>query len=150
MRDSDIEEKIKRFFSYFFKDPGESRILIDENDSYFKISFYHPQAEILIGKDGKNLKACEILLSRIIVRSNNKKVYLDINNFKRKKEEELKEIIGKIAQRCSYKKEEFALPPMNAYQRRLVHLEISKYPDLTTESVGEEPKRRVVIKPLGK
>ena len=145
---NDIEKTIKKFFSFFFRDPEESRVLVNEDDNYLKISFYHPQAEYLIGKNGERLRDCEILLSKIISRAEKKRVYLDINNFKRKKEEELKEIIRKIAQRCNYKKEDASLPPMNAYQRRLVHLEISKYPDLTTESVGQEPERRVIIKSL--
>ena len=47
-----------------------------------------------------------------------------------------------------YFKKEVEMHPMNAYERRVIHAALTEYPDITTESVGEEPQRRVVIKPL--
>ncbi len=146
--DRNLKKIIEEFFSFFFRDPEEMDIVIDETEESIKIALYHPYGESLTGKNEDLLKACETILSKAISKDKQKRVYLDINNYKKNKEEKLKEIIKKIAKQCSYKKESFTFPPMNAYQRRLVHMEIANHPDLTTESIGEEPERRVVIKPF--
>jgi len=53
-----------------------------------------------------------------------------------------------VAHRVRISKKAEALVPMSSYERRLVHVELASYADLETESIGEEPKRRIVIKPL--
>ena len=149
MNQQQLEEKIRKFFSFLLRNPEEIRFIFEENENLVKVSIYHPLGDSLTKKDDDLLKASEIILTRILASEiENKRIYLDINNFRKNKEEKLIELIKKIARQCSYKKESFTFPPMNAYQRRLVHTEVAKYPDLTTESSGEEPERRVTIKPI--
>ncbi len=148
MQQEELKKIVENFFAFFFRDSEEMDVVIDETENSIKILLYHPYGESLTGKNEDLLKACELILSRAISKDTSKRVYLDVNNYKKNKEEKLKEIIKKIAKQCSYKKESFTFPPMNAYQRRLVHMEIANHPDLITESVGEEPERKVVIKPL--
>ncbi len=145
---NNLENTIKNFFSFFFRDPEELDIVIEETEGSIKIAIYHPYGELLTSKNEDLLKASELIISKIVLKDKQKKVYLDVNNYKKNKEERLKEIIKKIAKQCSYKKESFTFPPMNAYQRRLVHMEIANHPDLITESIGEEPERKVVIRPI--
>ena len=52
------------------------------------------------------------------------------------------------AQRVRYFKKEVEMRPMNAYDRRIVHSVLQEYPDISTQSTGEGPDRRVVVKPL--
>jgi len=52
-----------------------------------------------------------------------------------------------IADEVALTKKEKILPPMPAYERRIIHLELAQRPDVTTQSIGQEPERRVVIKP---
>lgn len=73
-------------------------------------------------------------------------VFLDINNYRRERESVILEMAKAAARKAVATKEKIALPPMNAYERRLVHLEISSRPDLTTESHGLGKDRYVVVK----
>jgi spoIIIJ-associated protein len=72
---------------------------------------------------------------------------IDISGYKKKKIEYLKELARSIADEVSLTKKEIILDPMPSFERRIIHLELASRPDVTTESIGKEPKRRVVIKP---
>jgi spoIIIJ-associated protein len=86
---------------------------------------------------------------RLVARRNNlNPIFVDINNYRKERENIIIELAKAAARKSNLNKEEVALPPMNAYERRLVHLELSSRPDIKTESVGEAKERHVVIKPI--
>jgi len=72
---------------------------------------------------------------------------LDINDYKKKKVEYLREMARDAANEVSLSKKEKNLVSMPAYERRVIHLELADREDVITESVGEEPERSVIIKP---
>jgi predicted RNA-binding protein Jag len=74
--------------------------------------------------------------------------FIDVNNYRRERENLIVELARAAARKSAAEKREVSLPPMNAYERRLIHLELSQRPDLKTESVGEGKERYVTIKPL--
>jgi len=74
-------------------------------------------------------------------------VILDINNYRHNREEFLKEVAKETAHRVILTKEPIKLPAMNAYERRIIHMELATHPDVATESEGEEPERYLVVKP---
>jgi predicted RNA-binding protein Jag len=73
-------------------------------------------------------------------------VMVDINNYRKERERLIIEIAKAAARRVLATKESISLPVMNAYERRLVHAELSAHPDIKTESVGEGRGRYVVVK----
>jgi len=75
-------------------------------------------------------------------------VVIDINNYRRKREDLILEIARASARKAVAEKQEIPLPAMNAYERRLVHTELAQHPDIKTESVGEGRERYIVIKPI--
>jgi len=75
-------------------------------------------------------------------------VFIDINNYKDKRENLILELARATARKVAATKTEIELPAMNAYERRLIHLELSSRPDIKTESIGEGKERRIVIKPI--
>lgn len=75
-------------------------------------------------------------------------VVLDVNNYRKQREELIVELAKAAARKVAATQAEIALPPMNAYERRLIHAELAERPDLKTESTGEGKSRAVVIKPL--
>lgn len=88
-------------------------------------------------------------LATLIARKNNEPVYVvDINNYRKERENIILEIAKAAAQKAILLKQEVRLPPMNAYERRLIHTELSMRPDVKTESVGEGKDRAVVIRPI--
>lgn len=104
---------------------------------------------MLIGKGGETLDSIQYILS-IFVRNNcttDKKVFLDINGYKEKKAEQIREIAMKFAKKAVKYKKVMRLKPMNAYERRIVHGTLHNMPGVFTVSEGEEPYRKVVIKP---
>ncbi len=76
-------------------------------------------------------------------------VFVDINNYRREREALILELARAAARKVTATKQEISLPAMNAYERRLIHLELSTRPDVSTESVGEGKNRYVVVRPIG-
>jgi len=76
-------------------------------------------------------------------------VFVDINNYRRERENLLLELARAAARKSVITKEEISLPAMNGYERRLIHVELSSHPDVKTESVGEGKNRYIIIKPIG-
>lgn len=73
---------------------------------------------------------------------------IDLNYYRRERERLIADLARAAAHKAMLTKSEIELPPMNAYERRLVHLEITSNPELKTESVGIGRSRRIVIKHL--
>ena len=125
------------------------------------IALQEPQ--FLIGQNGQTLaeleKVVRILLnkklsalhqeSEAVAPLGQKSFYfkLDINNYRKKKVEYLKKMAEDLANEVATTKEKKVLPPMSAYERRVIHTELAKRQDIATESQGEGFERRVVISP---
>jgi len=122
----------------------------DQNrESVVEIKIRVDDPQILIGERGLTLNEIQRLLGIILNRKAEKKFYvnIDINEYKEKKIDYLKNIAKEIADEVSFTKKEKTLPPMSSYERRIIHTELADYPGVSTESQGEGPDRRVVIKP---
>jgi len=76
------------------------------------------------------------------------RMYIDVNNYRKERERLIVEIAKAAARKVLLTKSDVQLPPMNAYERLLVHTELATRPDVKTESVGEKRDRCVVVKPL--
>lgn len=124
--------------------------VLKENDS-IKISIEGENLGELIGPGGKTLSSLEFIL-RIFAAKNQifKIIMLDIDHYRERKEKYLSELAKKIAQRVKKEKREYYLKPMNARDRRIIHITLQDDPEVITYSVGEEPERRVVIAPKEK
>lgn len=104
---------------------------------------------ILIGRRGQTLSCLQYLV-RIII-GQQKKVWLpiviDVEGYKQRRCNALQTMALRIAEQVTRRKERFALEPMPAFDRRIIHLALVDHPDVTTESSGEGEARRVVIIP---
>lgn len=74
--------------------------------------------------------------------------FVDVNNYRQERERLIVELAKAAARKVLMTKEEIKLPAMNAYERRLVHVELSTRPDVKTESIGIGLERGVVVKPI--
>jgi spoIIIJ-associated protein len=113
------------------------------------------EAGVLIGERGRNLDALYHLTRAITERqlpegynSGPYHFFLDVNDYRAKRIEQIKNQAQINAQKVMYFKREVQMDPMNSAERRIVHSILTKYPDIITESAGEGKDRRVVIKPL--
>ena len=75
-------------------------------------------------------------------------VIIDVNHYKKEREGLIVQLARAAARKAAATGEEIALPAMNAYERRIVHTELSIRPDVQTESTGESRSRHVVVKPI--
>ena len=99
----------------------------------------------LIGEKGSTLNSVEYLLSSV-KNFKNMKVVIDSNDYKKKREESLRDLARKKGKKVLDTGRNIKLNPMSARERKIIHEEISYIKGLKTESVGEEPKRYLVIK----
>jgi len=90
----------------------------------------------------------EYVFKMILNKKNLGIAYIDINNYRKDREELIIKLAKAAAKKASVTKQEVSLPSMNAYERRIVHSELAMHPDLKTESAGEGKQRHVVIKPI--
>jgi len=136
-----------QFFEKMGFDLQKAEVFLEEGVLYIKVKVEEPK--ILIGQGGIVLNTIQKLLSKILKKQNKGEFFvdLDINEYKEKKYTYLKEMANSIADEVALSKKERELEPMPAYQRRIIHLELAKRNDVSTESIGEEPERRIIIKP---
>ena len=105
-------------------------------------------ASFLIGKNGQNLKALEHVLRAMLVKEGvDGTIVLDINDYRKSRADYLIDVAKQAVMRVRNTQKAEALFPMSAYERRIVHMELAAHPDISTESIGSEPQRRVIIKP---
>ena len=142
-----IKETVNEFFQKTTLDVAIE--ILPEREGTIPVNVKSEEPQILIGEGGQTLIEIQRLLKLSLKKKISEEFYidLDINDYKKKKIEYLKEIVASGADEVSLTKTEKELAPMPAYERRIVHLEILKRSDVTGESVGEGPARRIVIKP---
>ena len=73
-------------------------------------------------------------------------VFFDVNNYRREREVLITELARAAAQKVMATKGELSLPPMNSYERRLVHTALAHHPEVVTESLGVGRDRYVIVK----
>ncbi|OGN34452.1 MAG: hypothetical protein A3I39_03400 [Candidatus Yanofskybacteria bacterium RIFCSPLOWO2_02_FULL_47_9b] len=113
-------------------------------------SLYAPDhAHLLIGKNGQNLQALEHLVRAVSLKdSSATAIMLDVNDYKKSKASQVLELARAAVAKVRNTRRAEALAPMSPYERRVVHMELASYSDVITESIGQEPQRRIVVKPL--
>lgn len=104
---------------------------------------------ILIGRRGQTLSCLQYIV-RIIMAHRTKAwlpIIIDVEGYKQRRYEALRALAWRMAEQVKTRGVPFALEPMSAYERRIVHLTLVDHPDVTTESIGEGEARKVVISP---
>jgi len=109
----------------------------------------HTRASLLIGERGTMIAALEHVIKCMLRKKYNGDIRftLDINDYRMRGLEDLKQDVKAAAKEVRTYHKEVPLRPMSSFERRIVHLLLAEYPDITTESIGQDSERRVVIKP---
>ena len=146
-----LVETIKKMVSFMdLECQVETREESQENSKTLVISVYTPEnARFLIGKDGQNLRAFEQVVRAMFLKSaaEFKNIILDVNDYKKSRSLYVLDLAKQAVNRVRNTQKAEALSPMSVYERRVVHMELASCPDIATESIGNEPQRRIVIKP---
>lgn len=104
---------------------------------------------LLIGRRGTTLAAIQYMVNLVASRKSQSRVLVsvDIEGYRRRREESLHSLAGRMADRVRHSGRPITLEPMPAAERRIVHLSLTDDPDVSTGSVGEGESRKVVIHP---
>ena len=146
---SEIKEYLLDYLNNLFKKMNiETNISIVEEEKIFTVKIQSNDNAIIIGKEGKNLSAIQVLLRQVVrnLTNFNLKINLDVYNYKLRKQQLFEQDVKKIINEVLSTKLSTKLDPMNSYQRRIVHNVANNYYNIETESIGEEPNRYVTIK----
>jgi spoIIIJ-associated protein len=107
---------------------------------------------ILIGRRGQSLAALQHIVRLMVAHRMKERVpiVIDVEGYKQRRYEALQALARRMAEQVKERKKPFALEPMPAYERRIIHLALADNPDVTTESTGVGEVRKVVIMPRPK
>lgn len=150
IRKEEVTDFIKEYLYNLLEKIGiKANLEIKKREDSINIVIYSENNAILIGKNGKNMESILTILRQAVITETgeNFKINIDINDYKEKQHTNKIREAKKIAREVSRTKIEAKLDPMNSYERRLIHEALKDYKYITTESVGEEPNRCLVIKP---
>ncbi len=146
----EVVKYIKEYLLKLLKDLGfTANIEVKNQNEVVKYIIYSDKDNLLIGKNGKNLKALSIITNQHILKElgTTLKFVIDVNEYKEKHEKSLESLAKRLAREVKNTKVEVKLDSMNSYERRIIHNALTNNKFVYTESEGEEPNRYVVIKP---
>ena len=129
----------------------ESDVAIqEEGDGFLVVNIQSVDAPYLIGHAGINLGALQQIIRLIVVKKliEAPRFMIDVNHYQKNRLEFLKQTARDLTREAIMQKTTRRLEPMNAYERRIVHMCLAEIPGIKTESEGEGEERRVVIKPV--
>lgn len=131
----------------FFGETGCSIDEYDGDDGELILDVSGGDLAVLIGRHGRTLDALQMVLTSLM--SSRIKFYypivVDIESYKSRRRHKLEDMARSSAARAKSRGGSVTLAPMNAYERRIIHLTLRGDDGVTTHSEGEEPERRVVI-----
>ena len=122
-------------------------IAVSDGEENLRMVLSGENMSILIGRRGETLDALQYLTSLNVNRGREDylRVTLDTENYRAKREEALRKLAVRMANRAKKSGRRVALEPMNPNERRILHSALQNDPEVTTHSEGEEPYRRVII-----
>lgn len=125
-----------------------AEVKIKEENGEIRIELIGPNMGLLIGYRGETLDSLQYLVSLVVNKNHEeeyKRVILDTENYRAKREETLKRLASKIAYKVRVSGRVLKLEPMNPYERRIIHSTLQNDSYVYTFSEGDEPYRRVVV-----
>lgn len=129
---------LQKFLAFF---PLKLNYEIKKRNNFVYLIFDGPDRGLLLRQEGTLLLAIQHILNKI----SGRKVQVDCDFFRRRKERKLREMAEKAAQKVLATGEEEILDLMNPYERRIIHLVVNEIPGLSTESLGEGFYKKVRI-----
>lgn len=121
-----------------------------EGDSLRVVVEAGEEGKLLIGVHGTHLLALQHVVRCLLRRhlGNDVRVLVDVNGYRARRERSLLDLAEEMARRAQRTGHSVVLRPMSASDRRTIHTALAHDKDVTTESLGDEPNRRVVVRPI--
>ena len=149
VKKEDIMEYIRSFLKDITKLMGiDVNIETKVRNEMVTLTLYSENNAILIGKNGRTMESLSVIARQAVFNELGffYNFSLDVSEYKAKQQKNIERDALRVAREVASSKVDATLDPMNSYERRLVHAVLNDHKYVYTESVGEEPKRCVVIK----
>lgn len=145
----DILADAEEYLKSIIKGMGvDCNIEVSTKENTTTLKIYSSNNPVIIGKNGQNLEALTTIVRQYIknITNNGPRIVLDVEDYKDRQVKRLERLAKNLARDVVRTKTDVEMDSMNSYDRRIVHNVLTDFRGVTTESVGEEPNRRVVIK----
>lgn len=147
--DASAEEVGLAFLGPIFKalQVEDAIVNVPEDAGTIRFDVTGEHVGILIGRHGETLNAIQFLMSLVINGKveNHRGVIFDVENYRERQADKLENLAQRMAEKCRRTHRRVTLSPMNAAERRIIHITVEKINGVTSYSEGNEPHRRVVI-----
>lgn len=169
-QNEEMEKSFRSFVEGMFRRAGfpVEEVILRRGGDRWEVDVAMTDAGLAIGDEGAHLWAWEQILRVTLqkflfgkqrddlerndasddIEGSRFNISLDINHYRAMRNEDLREVARKAARAAALKKKPVLLAPMSAYDRRIIHTELALRPDVETESIGEAPNRKVIVKPI--
>ena len=141
-------KNIEEFLNELKKElPEDTQYSIKKDKTAIYVEINSPNLGFLIGYRGETLYAFQNILTAVAGKGieNRVRVILDVEGYKAKREKTLEDLAEKVAKTVIKTRKPIKLEPMQAYERKIIHSKLQKNDKVETNSIGEEPYRRIVI-----
>ncbi len=121
----------------------------DRSRTPIRVNIYGDDLSILIGRQAETLNALQYISSLIISKEIGHSIPLvvDVEGYRVRRENQLRQLARRMADQALKTGRRQVLEPMPANERRIIHIELRENQQVTTESIGEEPRRKITIIP---
>lgn len=124
-----------------------AEITVEEDDKFIRYLLTGENLNDLIGHHGECLYALSSFISAVCKNDKHKKVVLDVENYRSKREETLRALAERIANKVAKSGRYYKFEPMDASERKVIHTALQNDDRVTTMSKGEEPRRYLIVFP---
>jgi len=142
------KQNVEKFLKEFFEKLGQTvEYSVSISNIGLNVDIKNENLGFLIGYRGETLYAFQNILSTIAGKGleNRIRVILDIEGYKDKREKALEDLAEKLARTVIKTRKSITLEPMQAYERKIIHSKLQDNDKVETRSIGEEPRRKVII-----
>ena len=146
---NEIVSFIKDTISEIAKNMGIGiNLEVRRRDSGISVTIFSNNNAILIGKNGKNVAALQLLIRQMVNSRLNTplSIIVDVGNYKEKRIKSIEMLAKRLAREAHKTQTEITMDSMNSYERRIVHEALADDKYVYTTSIGEEPNSKEVIK----
>ena len=140
-------EKAKDKILKIFELVGFDKVQLEDSDKEERVSIRIKDKTIPDARVPELVASLTHLAKQVARKEEDLQVLVDVNDYRKEREDLIIKLARAAAKKAATTKERVPLPAMNAYERLIVHTELSMRPDVATESEGEQKERHVVVKP---
>lgn len=117
----------------------------EEQDEFLRVNYSGDDYRLLLYQNGNLLNAFQYLLNRLFSESIGKKIYCECESFRKNREKELTSITNRHAKDIGSSGKAVQMKELNPFERRIVHMTVNKFPELHSESEGDNFLKVITI-----